>query len=1321
MRFVLLALFTGIALGQTPAPVVPTEYPTLTPGPSSACTYVDDDLGPFALDCLQQLFSTVGCSPRGDAYPTNTGVQAGSDKEWYNAQTWKQVKDKIQTIYNGQGVDCTGPITNPPSDPPTLRPTTLAPSPSPTLPPVSMTPAPIYAANAAMQVVLEATSASTAADAANACKALGYMRQYDGSLYVIELEMNGGVDYYTTAAGEEICELLADPVNGGTLMWSDRVDGPFMDVTVNGAHDFEILGTNKSPDGRVYSSWVSPGTGVTGGYGSTNPAGGIFTAAGGQAYVLRITTQRSHNECRERMSPLLVDTFGSPAFSPPCSRTGSQGQVWSDTAPMCDGGDNTALLYAIGNRQFGTCDSLCVFSPSYDGTAGSGDYWFWQAGAGNNCWKAPGDYHANEMQYCQVDGSQFANNGVAPQQWAHAQKENDRLCKERCDMENGWVYAEGSCYRVSTFSQYNNMAGTDNPTKGVDECNASLTSGTATLASVGSYDENSIAMTLCATTIECYFGGMQGFGQGSGTWADGTVVSWVNWDTNEQTERAKVGTDMAMLATGKWVMYQGQRSIGVLCETDANMDTAESFEDYAESCALLDAVAAAELAETNSFPSLNVAESGFTDAANPANLHIVIDVPKTMFNHKIGFENATNDEAEYSWEWSNSYWSVTGDDNNCANNYKFTGAIPWQVFNLGGAGGVERLATWEDGGIANSVTTSTAGTTNVASDQGELYYQFGSVVRISASQPLFTKIQQNGASRVKRESRMNRDVMVRVPFILRFQKTVTVTTDVNIVSTKYNYKTVAAIIQSIQHSTNYFTPPYAQIMMQIRTKSQYPYMFNKDATPTLHVHSIDVASTIATLSLEHLSNDMNCTFTNSDHMREGDICTQEWMFHIVPNDNVCYATGEYSIELTTKCFDGKDVCYLPEDSIGNPIDTVTFTFKVQTSKFCPVMADEVDLTGTLAITGRETFKPADEPTLEGPSTGQMYMQGETIHVFATTASTKAKIVNTEVIMVELEQSMTNLVQTGYNRVPFDINYENKVIWTKNDGAGRLATGTVVVDDGATVTRNIVLMEDAGVYKTGDDPCTTASCTFTETEAGFKLNLHSRAMPVNVDSFGTKTIKATLEVIYEAMPGSRRRRMLQSQPTFDMRASTSFGTEAWQPHSVPKGMGNAASMSLEITLSSRVDRSNALSFSQAVHAAIVQSLQAEAQGVMVYDEQVSIDQLYSGNKSIWTRPAQGQIASRRLLNTAQKLKIEFTFSNVRKQNAMLLSDMVANFDKQLRSPSSTLMNQPLFAGAVVHDVREISTSTYVPPSGNTALTSSAFVAVPSLFALLALLW
>jgi len=285
---------------------------------------------------------------------------------------------------------------------------------------------------------------------------------------------------------------------------------------------------------------------------------------------------------------------------------------------------------------------------------------------------------------------------------------------------------------------------------------------------------------------------------------------------------------------------------------------------------------------------------------------------------------------------------------------------------------------------------------------------------------------------------------------------------------------------------------------------------------------------------------------------------------------------------------------------------------------------------------------------------------------------------------------------------------------------------VSVDDGETVTDGIVLMETDTVYGTGENPCSDRGfdCTFSETEAGFLFNLHSRALPVNVDSFGQKTLVATLEVAYEAV-GYQRRRLLTEQPTFDMRSSTSFGMQSWRPHSMPKGMGVSASMALTATLSARVDRTNAPSFAQAMHAAIVQSLNAESTGPTVYDAQVAVDQIFSDGVAIWSRPQQGKLGDRRrrMLNrVAQELRIEFTFSNIEKPNAMLLSAMVKSFDKQLSNPTSTLMTQPLFAGAVVHDVREIDTSTYVPVTTSTKLASSAMLAAPSLVAaLLALLW
>merc|ERR1719204_352550 len=980
-----------------------------------------------------------------------------------------------------------------------------------------------------------------------------------------------------------------------------------------------------------------------------------------------------------------------------------------------------------------------MFSVDYEGTDDVGEYWFWHVD--NSCWKRPSEYHTGEYRYCKRDDPNFNQNNDVLNQYEWAMVERDLLCEERCNMEEGWVFAMNSCYRVIQSSEYYGASGSNSVAQGMNVCNdISMENTDVYLGSVHSAEENAVVNTLCTgdAMTYCYFGGMNGMGKGSGTWDDGSVVTWTNWEQNE-VHATSQGPAMVMLPDGKWTTRYKQLLFGVLCESAANTDEALMRKNVADECALEWQTSQDELVTTTSFPVLEVARSGFTDPLAPGDLHIIVSVPKTMYNIDISFENSTNDVFDYNWAWDNGMWEMANDDLDCSKRYELTGTVPWAVFNLGGAGGVERLATWEDETVGNTQTTQD----ELDDDGSGVYYQFGSVVRVQAVQPMFTRVIDHlGASRLKRSWGFDREVVVRVPFVLRFQKTITVTTDVNIVATKYNYKTVAAIIQSIQHSTQYFGPPYAKIQMQIRTKSQYPYMFNEDVTTAkLHVATqiedvnTFVPGTTVHLGLEHILTDGNCTWTNADHMREGDVCTQEWLLHITPEDNVCYVTGEYSIELETDCFYGKDVCYLPVDELGADINTVTFTFKVQTSKFCPELADEVDLTGSMVVTGRESFKPLVEGK-EGATPGQFYMQGETIHVLATTDSQKAKIVDTKIAMVELVQDFSGLVQTGYNRVPYDNDFADITVWMRNPSGNdspqfvRVADGTVTVDDGQSVTSGIVLMTDAMVVGTGDDPCTAASCTFGPKEAGFKFNLHSRAMPVNVDSFGSKTLIATLEVTYEALDGSngmdvntigRRRRLLNKSPSFDMRSSVSFPMRSWAPESLPKGLGETASMALEITLSSKVDRSNVLSFSQAVHTAIVQSINADntVQGT-VYDAQVAIDQILSGGVSLWTRPRQGEIASRRLAsNVAQRLTIEFTFAN--RDGGMALTDMVALFNKQLRSPSSPLMNQPLFAGSVVHTVRETSTSDYAVAT-SAKLTSSALVAVPSLFAaLLALLW
>jgi len=465
-------------------------------------------------------------------------------------------------------------------------------------------------------------------------------------------------------------------------------------------------------------------------------------------------------------------------------------------------------------------------------------------------------------------------------------------------------------------------------------------------------------------------------------------------------------------------------------------------------------------------------------------------------------------------------------------------------------------------------------------------------------------------------------------------------------------------------------------------------------TATLSVASLVAATetgandgTNVDLALEWLQDDSNCTFTNPDHMREGDICIQEWMLYITPQANVCYATGEYTITYEASCFYGKDVCYMPTEADGTEITTVSFTFKVQTSKFCPEVVDQVDLTGTLAVTGRESFKPAEEG-VEGATDGQFYLQGETLHFFATTASARAVITSTEVVMVQIRQDLGGLVQTGYRSVKYDPASEDMVVWTK-DGTISDGTVTITTSDGSV---DVDLMSDSDVYASGSD---FGDYTFSETEAGFKMLIHAKAMPVNVDSFGSKSVQATLAVTYEAV-GAERRRLLAVNSD-DTTAKTTVGIGAWKPGKLPLGLKDKASMSMSMSLyKSEVNRKTARQFAEAIKSAIINGFlnDPELKKNKVYDEQVSIDALWTDGVNIWKRPnVQGFVRRLASAGKSQKIQVDFTFAQSSQRNALDLHKMMAIFEKQLVQPSSPLMTQEIFFGSVIHELHETAPSDY----------------------------
>jgi len=308
-------------------------------------------------------------------------------------------------------------------------------------------------------------------------------------------------------------------------------------------------------------------------------------------------------------------------------------------------------------------------------------------------------------------------------------------------------------------------------------------------------------------------------------------------------------------------------------------------------------------------------------------------------------------------------------------------------------------------------------------------------------------------------------------------------------------------------------------------------------------------------------------------------------------------------------------------------------------------------------------------------------------VIAKTYSDKAKIIATEVTQVELVQDLSRLVQTGYNRVPYDLDSQDMTVWTKNT-AGRVVDGAVTIDDGVNPATTIRIMEDAKVYPSGSSftNADDSEYVFEAHEAGFKILVHARAMPVNVDSFDEKTLVATLGVTYEALEGVgvQRRRLLTVNNEFDLSARTSFGLKAFEPESLPNALGGSATINMEITLQGEIMRKNVAGFVESFKQAIVTGLSQESANYRVYEKQVSVDAVMNKGVPIWERPSAGR-AQRRLLQTAQQLKVQFTFYSMDTKNAMPLVTMLEVFNRQLRSPFSPLMTQPMFYSSVVHKV------------------------------------
>jgi len=123
--------------------------------------------------------------------------------------------------------------------------------------------------------------------------------------------------------------------------------------------------------------------------------------------------------------------------------------------------------------------------------------------------------------------------------------------------------------------------------------------------------------------------------------------------------------------------------------------------------------------------------------------------------------------------------------------------------------------------------------------------------------------------------------------------------------------------------------------------------------------------------------------------------------------------------------------------------------------------------------------------------------------------------------------------------------------------------------------------------------------------------------------------------------------------------------------------------------------------------------------IVYESQVSVDAVYRDNVRIWSRP-ETMYGNRRLLKAEDSLlTVDFTLANVDYHRAMPMSMMLEDLRLQLIRPASSLYQQPLFRGSVIHDCSTApATSNYSPPMMNArnSLEESAAVAPLALFSI-----
>lgn len=604
---------------------------------------------------------------------------------------------------------------------------------------------------------------------------------------------------------------------------------------------------------------------------------------------------------------------------------------------------------------------------------------------------------------------------------------------------------------------------------------------------------------------------------------EGTSIGCLTFDNDDsQTFTQSVGRiEFGASATFEVTWTSAQTAGGASAEVQVSNIYLEAYSrtDMSRDCYRMNS-----FNESSSNPWFQEWRSGFR--SNSDDLTIQFSIPRELYDvqiefvgqHKpetVGYTDATADD------------SLWGSDHVAAGGSK-CGAEIWRAD-----------IPWTDlAGVFTSVEDFENGVATVDNDGGDNYV-FTAVLNITATERMvaYSEI-------TTRTWELTRTATWRYPFALKWKRNVHVDTTLDVFvcvdgQTICTLRHVAAIISFIQTEVNPIAGPtgsYGTVVMGIKTLVAYPYMFVSgnqtddppndqisgsaltDYTsryaqwdPPLVTATPDAdedgdAQTVDTDMQFQWEDTASCTHDTNGAVEDSTSleCEQNWSLELTPTSGSCYVSGTYLIQFSARCMYNKPVCVflVGDDNLyQNGVET---SLTVKSTKMCPELVQDVDLSGYLCSTGRAQDGLDYDSECDTDAT---YVQGETTHFVTEVDSSLAAIHKTEIIEIWASQDYSTWNTAPAHLLPrYDSTYDaNVLIWQEGD-ALPFSNAFNPGDDGPAIS-------DASRETITDVSNSDVGAGFASTKAGFQVNLNPYIFPAPHDRSTDIQFTVILRVTY----------------------------------------------------------------------------------------------------------------------------------------------------------------------------------------------------------------